>query len=73
MSNLKGLLPDAFKIIPAKSGCFGCIFLDATDDVPDCKIQHDLDLLDLSWTLDEHFKTDCHTSKIIYKLRKTIK
>jgi len=67
--DLKSLKPDAFKILPAKSACEGCVFLD-NDPERICKITRDLDLLDLAVDIDIHFGVDCYKNKIIYKLRK---
>jgi hypothetical protein len=68
MCDLKSILPDGFKIVPAKRACEGCIFLiDAPERI--CKITRDLDLMDLAVDIDEHFKVNCYKNKIIYQLK----
>ncbi|KKS24135.1 MAG: hypothetical protein UU81_C0012G0004 [Microgenomates group bacterium GW2011_GWC1_41_8] len=69
MTDLKSLLPDDFKIVPAKSVCIGCVFLIEAPELI-CKITRDLDLMDLAVDIDKHFKVNCYKNKIIYKLKK---
>jgi hypothetical protein len=69
MADLKTLKPVDFVTVPQKSGCTGCVFLDATTDARICKITRDLDLMDLAIQIDAHFGVSCLKNKIIYKIK----